>query len=108
MCIRDREIIGVEHDHKRKWYGGMAYVSPPVDVSVPTSDEKERETEHNPPAEDVYKRQVLVHSDRGNMFHERTYQDIQTLSAGHKQVCMSWYVLLHLFGTCLLYTSRCV
>ena len=49
-----KEVIGVEHDHKRKWYGGMAYVSPPVDVSVPTFDEKERETEHNPPADNVY------------------------------------------------------
>ena len=48
------EIIHVEHNHEREWYGKVACISNPINVPVPTFDEEERETEHNPPADNVY------------------------------------------------------
>ena len=49
-----KEVIDVEHNHKRKRYGKMAYISHPVNVPVSAFYEKERETEHNPPTDNVY------------------------------------------------------
>ena len=50
----------------------MAYIRHPVDVPVPAFNEKERETEHNPPADNVYQYlqgttcgcEVLFHKDK--------------------------------------------
>ena len=54
----------------------MACISHPVNVPVPTFDEEERETEHNPPADNVYQYfqgttcgcKGLFHKDKDNSF----------------------------------------
>ena len=54
----------------------MACISHPVDIPVPTFDEEERETEHNPPADNVYQYlqgttcgcKGLFHKDKDNSF----------------------------------------
>jgi hypothetical protein len=55
----------------------MAYIGHPVNVPVSTFNEEERETEHNPPADNVYQYlqgttcgcKGLFHKDKDNFFN---------------------------------------